>query len=41
VNDNNLPDQIQDTRNRFCQVDRGFHVGSRPEIFGTRGEVDD
>jgi len=39
VNNNVWSDQIQEERNRFCQLDRGFHFGSRPEIFGTRGEV--
>jgi MSHA biogenesis protein MshL len=41
VNDNTWSQQICDERDRFCQIDRGFHVGSRPEIFGTRGEIDD
>lgn len=40
VNNNTWTQQLQDARTGFCQVDRGFHVGSRPEVFGTRGELD-
>lgn len=40
VNNNTWSQQIQNARTGFCQVDRGFHVGSRPEVFGTRGELD-
>jgi MSHA biogenesis protein MshL len=39
VNSSVWSDTIQEERNRFCQLDRGYHFGSRPEIFGTRGEV--
>jgi MSHA biogenesis protein MshL len=39
VNDSTWADQLRDSRNQFCASDRGFHVGSRPEIFGTEGEL--
>lgn len=34
-----MTNELQQERTRFCQLDRGFHFGSRPEIFGTRGET--
>jgi MSHA biogenesis protein MshL len=40
VNDNTWSQQIQGARTRYCDLDRGFHVGSRPEVFGTQGEID-
>jgi len=40
VNDSTWPTELQNSRNQFCAVDRGFHAGSRPEIFGTEGELD-
>lgn len=40
VKDDTWVSRLQQERNRFCQLDRGFHLGSRPEIFGTRGETE-
>ncbi|HEV2614616.1 MAG TPA: pilus (MSHA type) biogenesis protein MshL [Gammaproteobacteria bacterium] len=34
-------DQLHKSAHEFKQVNRGYHVGSRPEIFGTEGEVND
>lgn len=34
-------DQLKRSQQEFKEVDRGYHVGSRPEIFGTEGEVND
>lgn len=33
--------QIKKNMDEFRQVNRGYHVGSRPEIFGNEGEVND
>jgi len=33
--------QLQQNMKEFREVNRGYHVGSRPEIFGNEGEVND
>lgn len=41
TNDKAWSDDIHSKMHEFKQVNRGYHVGSRPEIFGTEGEVND
>jgi len=31
--------RLRETKERFIQASRGFHAGSKPEIFGTEGET--
>ncbi len=39
VNGKNTNRQLAETTQRFAGVKRGFHIGGRPDIFGTEGEV--
>jgi len=39
--DDTWGDQIHKTLHRFSSLNRGYHVGSRPEVFGDEGEVND
>lgn len=39
VNAKNTNRQLAETTQRFAGAKRGFHVGGRPDIFGTEGEV--
>lgn len=40
VTDNSTwANQLDDSTKNFGRLDRGFHIGSRPEIFGTKGET--
>lgn len=39
VNSKNTNRQLAETTQRFAGAKRGFHVGGRPDIFGTEGEV--
>ena len=39
--DNVWGDKIHGAMHEFKQVNRGYHVGSRPEVFGDEGEVND
>jgi MSHA biogenesis protein MshL len=34
-------DKLHEATKEYGQVNRGYHVGSRPEIFGNEGEVND
>ncbi len=39
--DETWSDTLSKNMDEFKQVNRGYHVGSRPEIFGNEGEVND
>ena len=39
VNKKNTNRELAETTQRFAGAKRGFHIGGRPDIFGTEGEV--
>jgi MSHA biogenesis protein MshL len=41
TNDNAWADKLHQSMHEFKNVNRGYHVGSRPEVFGDEGEVND